>query len=342
VTKLGYIATFAIVAIGLDLLWGYCGAMSLCQALFFAIGAYCMGFYLINTGPQVGGIPEALTVVMSDVSNPTPPWYLNLFETFTGTVILGLLLPALAAFLIGVATFRSRVKGVYFAILTQAITVGAFFAMQQNDLKMGGTNGLNFYDNILGFQLAADPDAGPLTQTRFWLYIASVTGLLITGSLAFAFTRSGLGRVMLAMRDDETRLRFNGYTTWVWKTVVLVIAGVFAGLAGMLYTPQKPLINPNELAAFASIMVVAHAAFGGRATVWGAAAGAILISLLYDWITSFWPDGWMFVLGAIFIAVPLFLPGGLMSLVFGLARLCFPTRPENIDLDDAPAPEAKP
>ena len=127
-TKFGYIACFAIVAIGMDLLWGYCGVMSLCQAMFFAIGAYCMGFYLINIGPQVGGIPQALTVVMSDVSNPTPPWYLSLFETFIGSVLLGILIAGRGFFAIGFAMFRSKIKGVYFAILTQAITVGAYLA----------------------------------------------------------------------------------------------------------------------------------------------------------------------------------------------------------------------
>ena len=314
VNKLGYIATFALVAIGLDLLWGYCGAMSLCQALFFAIGSYCMGFYLINIGPHTAGIPDALKVTMSSVADPVKPAYLSLFETFPGAVILGLIITAIVAFLIGMATFRSRVKGVYFAILTQAITVGAWLAVQQSDLKMGGTDGLNFYDNIFGFAFAHNDEAGPLRQTRFWLYIASVLTLMVGGAFAFWVTRSGLGRVMLAIRDDETRLRFNGYSTWVWKTLVLVIAALLAALGGMLYAPQKPAVNPKELAAFASIMIVAYTAFGGRATVWGAALGAVIIGLIYDFMTSAWPEGWMYVLGAIFILVPLFLPGGLLSL----------------------------
>ena len=204
VNKLGYMATFALVAIGLDLLWGYCGAMSLCQALFFAIGAYCMGFYLINVGPHTNGIPDALKQTMSGVDDAVKPAYLSLFQTLPVAIILGLIITAVVAFFIGMATFRSRVKGVYFAILTQAITVGACLAVQQSDLKMGGTDGLNFYNNILGFPFAHNHDAGPLEQTRFWLYIASIMPSLIGWRFCFLGKSLWPWSVMLAIRDDET------------------------------------------------------------------------------------------------------------------------------------------
>jgi urea transport system permease protein len=173
VNKLGYIIAFAICAIGLDLIWGYIGVLSLCQFLFFSIGGYCMGLYLINYGPKApDGIPMALSYVMSDVSGRSAPWFLSLFTSFPVAVFLGALLPGLIAALIGLTTFRSRVKGVYFAILTQAITVAFWLIFQKNDLKLGGTNGLTNFTHILGFSIQPAPNSHPLAQTRFWLYVA--------------------------------------------------------------------------------------------------------------------------------------------------------------------------
>lgn len=314
INKLGYILTFAICAIGLDLVWGYIGVLSLCQFLFFSIGGYAMGLYLINHGPMsADGIPECLSYVMSTVGTRSPPWFLKLFTLFPVAVLLGILLPGLTALLIGVTTFRSRVRGVYFAILTQAITVAFWLVFQKNDLNLGGTNGLTKFQQILGFQIAADSSVGPFQQTRFWLYVTTLIVLLLAIVAAKLLTRSGFGRVLVAIRDDETRLRFVGYRTWAYKAAAFTIAGIFAAVGGMLYVPQKGIITPHQIAAGASILVVAWVAVGGRGSLWGAVIGAILVSLLYEKMTSWKPDYWLFVLGALFILMPLLFPGGLMS-----------------------------
>ena len=332
VNKLGMFMAFAIVAIGLDLIWGYMGVLSLCQFLFFALGGYCMGLYLANHGPKDEfGIPTCLSYVMSDVTNKQPPWFLSLFESFPVAILLGLLVPGFVALLLGMTTFMSRVRGVYFAILTQAITVGFWLVFMKNDLKMGGTNGLTNFTQILSFGIAdknlpVREDFGSygaflvayapvaLVQTRFWMYITSVLMVIVVFTVARYVVGSGFGRVLVAIRDDETRLRFSGYKTWVYKTAAFALAGLFSGIGGMLYVPQKGIITPHQMTAVASIMVVVWVALGGRGTLWGAIIGAVVVNLLYDWITSFAPQYWMFALGGLFILVPLALPGGLMSL----------------------------
>ncbi len=355
VNKLGYILTFAICAIGLDLLWGYLGVLSLCQFLFFALGGYAMGLYLVNHGPMAGAnndIPAALFVVMSGVGEAKPPWFLAFFDPFPLAVFLGMLIPGLLALLIGVLTFKSRVRGVYFAILTQAICVAFWLVFQKNDIKLGGTNGLTNFTHILGYPISPAPDADPFENTRFWLYIASFLTLAVVFTLAKLLVHSRFGRVLVAIRDDETRLRFAGYNTWVYKALVFALAGVFAGIGGMLYAPQKGIITPQQIAPLASIMVVVWVAVGGRATLWGPVIGAVAVSLLYDTLTSGAPgwytdavaavptdfargwlafawsaESWMIVLGLLFILVPLLLPGGLMSLPTLLTRALTPHRP---------------
>lgn len=357
VNKLGYILAFAICAIGLDLIWGYIGVLSLCQFLFFSIGGYCMGLYLINYGPMDGAeknIPRALFVVMSAVSGAQPPWFLAFFKSFPIAVLLGLLLPGILAALIGLTTFRSRVRGVYFAILTQAITVAFWLIFQKNDLKLGGTNGLTNFTHILGFPIAsselpirADGESlfdfiiryAPVafSQTRFWLFIASFVVLMLVMLIAKLLVTSGFGRVLIAVRDDETRLRFSGYQTWAYKATAFTIAAMFAGIGGMLYVPQKGIITPHQIAAGASILVVAWVAVGGRGSLWGAVIGAIVVSLLYEKMTSWKPDYWLFILGGLFILVPLLLPGGLISLPQYLKRASVPS-PRKLEV----IPEAEP
>ena len=323
VNKLGYILSFAICAIGLDLIWGYIGVLSLTQFLFFAVGGYAMGLYLINHGPMDGpnkDIPKALFVVMSAVSGATPPWFLSLFKSFPVAVFLGMLLPGLIALLIGLTTFRSRVKGVYFSILTQAITTAFWLVFQKNEMKLGGTNGLTNFTHILGFPIAGT-DGGPFAQTRFWLYIASFVTLMLVVLIAKLLVNSGFGRVLVAIRDDETRLRFVGYQTWAYKAATFTIAAIFAAVGGMLYVPQKGIITPAEIAAIASIQVVAWVAVGGRGTIWGAVFGAIFVGLAYDKMTSVAADYWYYALGAMFILVPLLLPGGIISVPMVVQKL---------------------
>jgi urea transport system permease protein len=332
VNKLGYIFTFAICAVGLDLIWGYIGVLSLCQFMFFSIGGYCMGLYLADHGPQTAdGIPECLSYVMSDVTNRKAPWFLPIFYHFPIAVLMGMLLPGLVALLVGITTFRSRVRGVYFAILTQAITTAAWLVFQKNDLKLGGTNGLAHFDKILGFTIASKTfpirlpgqswaehfsayAAVAVHQTRFWLYVASLVTLLAVIWTARRLVSGGFGRVLMAIRDDETRLRFSGYQSWAYKAAAFTVAAAFAGIGGMLYVPQKGIITPQQIAAVSSILVVAWVAVGGRGSLWGAVLGAIGVSLLYESLTSWKPEYWYFVLGGLFVVVPLLLPGGLMSL----------------------------
>jgi len=324
VNKLGYIFAFAICAIGLDLIWGYIGVLSLTQFLFFAIGGYCMGLYLVNYGPMDGlnkNIPRALFVVMSAVSGAEPPFFLSWFKSFPMTVLLGMLLPGLLALLIGLGTFRSRVRGVYFSILTQAITVAFWLVFQKNDMRLGGTNGLTNFTHILGFPIQASADAGKFEQTRFWLYMASFVSLVVVVLIAKGLVHSGFGRVLVAIRDDETRLRFVGYQTWAYKASAFAIAAMFASIGGMLYVPQKGIITPQQIAAVASILVVAWVAVGGRGTIWGAVIGTIFVSLVYEYMTSVAPAYWYYVLGGMFILVPLLLPGGIISLPQVIARL---------------------
>ena len=323
VNKLGYILSFAICAIGLDLVWGYIGVLSLTQFLFFAIGGYAMGLYLISYGPMDGDhhdVPHALFVVSSAVSGAKPPWFLGMFGSFPATVFLGMMLPGLLALLIGLTTFRRRVRGVYFSILTQAITVAFWLIFQKNEMSLGGTNGLTNFVTILGYRLAGN-DGGKFMQTRFWLYIASFVVLMVCVLVAKLLVNSGFGRVLVAIRDDETRLRFVGYQTWAYKASAFTIAAMFGGLGGMLYVPQKGIITPQQIAAAASIQVVAWVAVGGRGTVWGAVLGAVFVSLVYESMTTYFPQYWYFALGALFILVPLLLPGGLMSLPMVIKKL---------------------
>jgi urea ABC transporter permease protein UrtC len=256
----------------------------------------------------------ALSYVMSDVGARKSPWFLSLFETSTATILLGMLLPGAIALLIALTTFRSRVKGVYFAILTQAITVAAWLIFQKNDLKLGGTNGLTNFTHILGFPIQADRSAGAFHQTRFWLYIASFVALMLVLLFSKLLVSSGFGRVLVAVRDDETRLRFRGYPTWAYKAAAFTIAAMFAGIGGMLYVPQKGIITPHQMAAGASILVVAWVAVGGRGSLWGAVVGTILVSLFYEWLTTWKPDYWLYALGLLFVLIPLMLRGGLMSI----------------------------
>lgn len=312
VNKIGYIASFAICAVGLDLIWGYMGTLSLCQFLFFALGGYAMGIYLINHGPHISGIPESLYYNIS--TGGSAPDFIGWFASFPAAVALGLFIPGALALLIGFTTFRSKMRGVYFAILTQAITVAFWLVFQKNDIGLGGTNGLTRFDTILGFPIATQADVGAFGQTRFWLYIVTVVVLILAAFASKWLVRSGWGRVLVAVRDDETRLRFNGYRTWLVKSTTFALAAMLAAIGGMLYTPQKGIITPSEMAPIASIMVVVWVALGGRASIWGAILGAVLINLLYEMLTIRAPEYWPFLLGGLFILVPRFLPGGLTSI----------------------------
>ena len=319
VNKLGRYMTYALVAVGLDLIWGYAGILGLCQALFFCLGGYAMGMYLAHHGGPEGIIdktgwklPACLYVVYPYKVSEAPqdalvPWFWKPFWSLPITVVLGLVIPGTVAFIIGYFVFRSRVRGVYFAILTQAITVAAqnFFSM--NNMKFCGTNGLTRFEKIAGFELAN-------SKVQFSLYLLTVVMLFLVYVLYRYIINSRLGRILIAVRDDENTLRFSGYKPYLYKLFAFVLAAATAGLAGMLYVPQMKIITPHNLGAERSILIVIYVAVGGRSTLSGAIIGALGVSLMYDNLTSTIPWAWPYVLGSLFIAVVLGYPDGLVKL----------------------------
>ena len=351
VNKLGRYLTFALVAIGLDLIWGYAGILSLCQALFFCLGGYAIGMYLAHHGGPEGIIdktgwklPACLFVVYPYKVGEAPgdvmvPWFWKPFWSLPATVFLGLFIPGLVAFIIGYFGFRSRVRGVYFAILTQAITVAAqnFFTM--NNMKFCGTNGLTRFDRIclvghehgvdvcqkvnLSFQLSSD-------SLQFSLYLLTTISIFGTYVLYRYVISSRLGRILVAIRDAESTLRFSGYKPYKYKLFAFVLAAMTAALGGLLYVPQMKIITPYNMGAERSILIVIFVAVGGRNTLSGALVGALTVNLLYDFLTSFnqpipltdliFPGGltfaktWPIVLGLMFLTVVLGYPDGLVKL----------------------------
>ena len=351
VNKLGRYLSFALVAIGLDLIWGYTGILGLCQALFFCLGGYAMGMYLAHHGGPEGIIdktgwklPACLFVVYPYKVGEAPgdamvPWFWKPFWSLPNTIFLGLLIPGIFAFIIGYFGFRSRVRGVYFAILTQAITVAAqnFFTM--NNMKFGGTNGLTRFARIciarhphgtdvcqqsaLSFDLSTD-------TVQFTLYLLTTMAIFVTYLLYRYITQTRLGRVLVAVRDAESTLRFSGYKPYIYKLFAFILAAVTAGLGGLLYVPQMKIITPYNMGAERSILIVIFVAVGGRGTLSGALVGTLAVNLLYDFLTSFnqpipltymlFPGGltfakaWPIVLGLLFLAVVLGYPNGLVKL----------------------------
>ena len=327
VNMLGRYMTFAIVAVGLDLVWGYTGILSLCQAFFFSLGGYAMGMYLAHHGGPEGIIgadgwklPACLYVVYPYTVGEAPadalvPWFWKPFYTLPVTTILGLLIPGFAALVIGYVGFKSRVRGVYFAILTQAITVAAWLVFCMNNMKLCGTNGLTRFDKIVGYKLATP-------NIKMGLYFLTLLALVGVYALCRYIVKSRLGRVLIAIRDDENTLRFSGYTPHTYKLFAFALAGMIAGLGGMLYAPQMGIFTPANMEAGPSILVVIWVAVGGRGTLSGAILGALAVNLLYNFFTSekdfllfTWKaQYWQFVLGGLFIGVVLLFPNGLINL----------------------------
>lgn len=307
INMLGRYLAFAIVAIGLDVVWGYTGALCLCQAFFFSLGGYAMGMYLAHHGPLDQGIPRALYVVSSSLEGVTLPWFWKPFYTLPVTVVLGLVLPAAAAFVIGYLGFASRVRGVFFAILTQALTLGAWLVFCRNDIMLCGTNGLTNFVTIAGFDLT-DPGV------KLTLYLITFVALVAVFILCRRIVKSRFGRVLIAIRDNENRLRFSGYKPHTYKVTVFVLAAAIAGLGGMLYAPQMGIFTPAYMEVKMSILMVIWVAVGGRGTLSGAIVGALVVNLVYNFLTTRWPNSWPFVQGGLFIGVVLLFPDGLTSI----------------------------
>lgn len=302
-----YIA-FAILALSLDLVWGYAGILSLGHGAFFALGGYAMGMYLMRQIGSRGVYGNAtLPDFMVFLNWKELPWYWLGFDNFAFALLMVVLVPGVLAFVFGFLAFRSRVSGVYLSIITQALTFALMLAFFRNDMGFGGNNGLTDFKELLGFDLQAKP-------TRIGLYVASVLALGGAFLICRTVVASKLGRVLLALRDAESRVRFLGYSTTSAKLFVFTLSAMLAGLAGALYVPQVGIINPSEFSPAASIEIAIWVAVGGRGTLIGALVGALICSYLKTWLTGVAPDAWLFVLGGLFVVVTLVMPKGVIGL----------------------------
>ena len=304
----GKFICFAIVALAMDLIWGYAGILSLGHGAFFALGGYAMGMYLMRAMAGEGVYRSALPDFMVFLDWKELPWYWYGFSHFGFALSMALIVPGVLAFIFGFFAFRSRIRGVYFSIITQALTYALMLLFFRNNTGFGGNNGLTDFKRILGFSLQ-DP------LTKLGLYLVSAMVLLLVYLLCRYLVVSKLGRVLMAVRDAESRLMFCGYDTRSYKLFLWTVSAMMCGLAGALYVPQVGIINPSEMQPPNSIEMAIWVAVGGRGTLWGALVGAFLVNGAKSWCTAAFPDLWLYLLGALFVVVTLFCPGGVVSLV---------------------------
>ena len=308
VTLLGKYLSYALLAIALDLVWGYCGILSLGHGAFFALGGYAMGMYLMRQIGERGvyGHPE-LPDFMVFLNWDALPWYWYGFDMFWFAMLMVLLVPGLLAFVFGWLAFRSRVSGVYLSIMTQALTYALMLAFFRNEFGFGGNNGLTDFKDILGANLQSD-------TTRVVLFAITAVALG-AGYIACRYiVNSKLGRVVTAVRDAEARSRFLGYRVENYQVWIFVVSAMLAGIAGALYVPQVGIINPSEFQPLNSIELVVWVAVGGRGTLYGAAIGAVLVNYAKTTLTGALPEIWLFALGALFVLVTLALPKGIVGI----------------------------
>ena len=311
---IGKYMCYAMLALAVDLAWGYLGILSLGHAAFFALGGYAMGMYLMR---QIGtrgvyGHP-VLPDFMVFLNWDRLPWFWLGFSHFWYAILMVALVPGLLAFVFGWLAFRSRVTGVYLSIITQALSYALMLAFFRNDMGFGGNNGFTDFKEILGFDLQQD-------ATRVTLVAATAAALAGSYVLCRFIVRSRAGRVMRAIRDAESRTRFLGYSVEAYKLWIFVVSAVIAGVAGALYVPQVGIINPGEFAPINSIEVVIWVAVGGRGSLYGAVVGAVLVNYAKTYMTAAWPEVWLYALGAMFIAVTLLLPRGVVGLIPAASR----------------------
>ncbi|MDF3008743.1 urea ABC transporter permease subunit UrtC [Enterobacter kobei] len=302
-TLIGKILCYAVVAVALDLVWGYAGMLSLGHGLFFALGGYAMGMYLMR---QAAG--DGLPAFMSFLSWTELPWFWAGTQYFAWALCLVILVPGLLALVFGWFAFRSRIKDVYFSIMTQALTYAGMLLFFRNETGFGGNNGFTGFTTLLGFPVSA-------TGTRIGLFIATVLLLAATLLVGVLLTRSKFGRVLTAVRDAENRLMFCGYDPRGFKLFVWTLSAVLCGLAGALYVPQVGIINPGEMSPTNSIEAAIWVALGGRGSLIGPILGAGIVNGARSWFTVAFPDFWLFFLGLMFILVTLFLPRGVIGLI---------------------------
>jgi urea transport system permease protein len=308
VTLVAKYLCYAMLALAVDLVWGYCGILSLGHAAFFSLGGYAMGMYLMR---QIGtrgvyGDP-LLPDFMVFLNYKELPWFWHGFNHFWFAMLMVALVPGLLAGLFGWLAFRSRVTGVYLSIITQALTYALMLAFFRNDMGFGGNNGFTDFKELLGFDLK-------LPGTRIVLFLCTVLFLSLAYLACRYIVGSRAGRVIQAVRDSESRARFIGYRVESYKLWVFAFSAVLAGIAGALYVPQVGIINPSEFSPINSIEVVIWVAVGGRGTLYGAILGAVLVNYAKTWFTGVLPEFWLYALGALFILVTVFLPRGVVGL----------------------------
>ena len=309
VSLLGKYLCYALLALAVDLIWGFCGILSLGHGAFFALGGCAMGMHLMR---QIGDRGVYGNPLLPDfivfLNWKELPWYWHGFDALPFALLMVVLLPATLAFLFGWLAFRSRVTGVYFSIITQALTYALMLAFFLNNLGFGGNNGLTDFKELLGFSLQAD-------GTRNALFVASALALAGGYLLCRFIVQSKLGRVLVAVRDAERRTRFLGYRVEHYKLFVFVVSAMMAGIAGALFVPQVGIINPGEFAPINSIEIIIWVAVGGRATLFGAVLGALLVNYAKSYFTAAFPEVWLYLLGALFVVSTLFFPRGIIGLL---------------------------
>lgn len=308
VSLVGKILCYAICALAMDLIWGYTGILSLGHGLFFALGGYAMGMYLMRQIGRDGQYKADMPDFMVFLNWKEYPWHWALSDSFVAQMLFVVLVPGLLAFVFGFFAFRSRIKGVYFSIITQALTFAAMLLFFRNETGFGGNNGFTDFKRILGV---------PITTPQMRVFLCALTGLVLIAFfvMARAIVQSKFGRVLQAIRDAESRVMFTGYNPVAYKLAIWTLSAVMCGVAGALYVPQVGIINPGEMSPAASIEIAIWAAVGGRATLIGPIVGAFFVNGAKSWFTVAFPEFWLYFLGALFIAVTLFLPNGLVGLL---------------------------
>ena len=309
ITLIGKYLCYGMLAMAVDLIWGYCGILSLGHTAFFSLGGYAMGMYLMR---QIGARGVYGNPILPDfmvfLNWNALPWFWHGSNHFLFALALMVLVPGCLALVFGWFAFRSRVTGVYFSIITQALTYALMLAFFRNDMGFGGNNGFTDFKDILGFNLHSD-------VTRVVLLVVTAVTLGASYLACRAIVESRAGRVMRAIRDAESRTRFLGYPVESFKLWLFVFSAVLAGIAGALYVPQIGIINPSEFAPINSIEAVIWVAVGGRGTLYGAVAGAVLVNYSKTYLTGAFPEVWLYALGALFVLVTVFLPRGIIGLV---------------------------
>jgi urea transport system permease protein len=297
---------YAMLAISVDLLWGYTGLLSLGQALFFSLGGYMMGMYLMRMIGDMGQYHKDMPDFLVFLGWEKLPTFWVPFSSFSFAMLMMMLIPGIVAYVFGWLAFRSRVRGVYFSILTQALTYGASLMFFRNDMLMGGNNGFTDFRFILGFDIRSP-------ETKRGLFIVTALVLSLTYVSLRCLTRSRFGLVQQAVRDSENRVLFSGYSSPNFKLFIFVLSALIGSIGGALYVPQVGIINPSEMTTEKSLEAVVWTAVGGRGTLVGPIVGAISVNALKSWATRAYPDLWLIILGGMFIIVVLFLPKGIVG-----------------------------